>query len=81
LLVESEGDMELALDVTVKLALRKDSNIELRFWRKNMADLFLTELMKEFTENDVPKDCNLDLDIYVMSNEDIDDEDEEEICG
>ena len=67
LYVENEGDMEHAIDYTVKIAsidvASKQMNII--FPNANLLSIFIENLVEEFQAQDVPKNCGLNISLQV----------------
>lgn len=70
LFVESEYDMDKAIEETIKLVRLKNSSLQVGFKNIKMVDIFLSNLHLQLIENKItPDNKNFHLNIMVESNE------------
>ena len=68
-LIETEYDLDLVLGETVKLIKLNHTSIDIGFYNKKMANIFIENLNTSLHEKGIPKGKKVNINIMVQANE------------
>ena len=67
--VETEYDLDLVLNETVKLIELNHTSVDIGFNNKKMANIFIENLNTTMHEKQIPKNRKVNINIMVQANE------------